>query len=234
MNGDRKKILIADDDKEIRSLLQEILSDEGYDAQVASDGIKAIEAIKNGDFDIVITDLIMPGADGLEVLKQSQSKNKDTLVLIITGFATIESTIEAAKSGAYDYLTKPFLIEEIKLLVRKGFEFLFFKRKCQELEQNIKKIESERDTLKREITVLKGEVSKARELGELSPKPTEISLPSNIKRMSDVSQAYLKNFYARKEKIIKELEQLGNMWLNGNISDEEFKSKREKILSAAS
>ena len=228
------KILIADDDKEIRSLLYEILSDEGYDVNTASDGLEAIELIQKKDFDIILTDLVMPNIDGLEVLKASRSKNENTLVIIITGFATMESTIEATKSGAYDYITKPFLIEEIRLLVQRASDFLFYKNRNRELEDNIKVIEKEKDLLKGEIDVLKSEVSRGRELSDLTTGSYEFNPLSSVKRMSDVSQAYLKNYYERKEKMVKELERLGNMWLNGEITDDEFKAEKQKILSSIS
>ena len=228
------KILIADDDREIRSLLYEILSDEGYDVNIASDGLEAVELIQKKDFDIILTDLVMPNVDGLEVLKASRSKSENTLVIIITGFATMESTIEATKSGAYDYITKPFLIEEIRLLVQRASDFLFYKNRTKELEDNIKVIEKEKDVLKGEIDVLKSEISRGRELSDITTSPYEFNPLSSVKKMSDVSQAYLKNYYERKEKMVKELERLGNMWLNGEITDEEFKAEKEKILSSIS
>jgi len=232
MTEKKLKILIADDDKEIRSLLNEILSDEGYDVATASDGLEAIASIQKNDYDIILTDLVMPNADGLEVLKTSKSKNEDTLVIIITGFATTESAIEATKSGAYDHITKPFLIEEIKSLISRAGEFLFYKKKNKVLKNIIEVIEKETDLLQSELTVLRRDITNAKELNDSPTLAYKNGLIETMQRMSYVSLTYLQNYYEKKEKKIRELERLGNMWLNGEITDEKFWVEKEKILSS--
>ncbi|MBI1823658.1 MAG: sigma-54-dependent Fis family transcriptional regulator, partial [Nitrospirae bacterium] len=106
------KILIVDDEKSMREFLGIVLSNEGYAVTTASDGEEAIQQIGKDIFDLVITDIKMPKMSGLDVLKGVKEVSPDTLVLMITAFATTETAIEAMKQGAYNYLIKPFKIDE--------------------------------------------------------------------------------------------------------------------------
>lgn len=122
MEGAKGKILIVEDEKSMRDVLSILLEDEAYNVTTASDGIEGIELIKNNIFDLVITDIKMPKADGFEVLKNVKEVSPTTLVIMITAFGTTESAIEAMKRGAYDYVHKPFKIDEIRLIVKNAFE----------------------------------------------------------------------------------------------------------------
>ncbi len=117
-----EKILIVDDERSLRDVLSIMLTRAGYVVTVASDGDEAIARIEKELFDLVITDLKMPKAGGLEVLKAAKDMSPDSVVLIITAFASAESAVEAMKLGAYDYLTKPFQVDEVQLIVRNALE----------------------------------------------------------------------------------------------------------------
>jgi two-component system response regulator PilR (NtrC family) len=117
-----EKILIVDDERSLRDVLSIMLKRAGYDIAVASDGDEAIARIEKELFDLVITDLKMPKAGGLEVLKAVKEASPDSVVLIITAFASAESAVEAMKLGAYDYLTKPFQVDEVQLIIRNALE----------------------------------------------------------------------------------------------------------------
>jgi len=117
-----EKILIVDDEHSLRDVLSIMLRRAGYDVTVAGDGAEAIARIEKELFDLVITDLKMPKAGGLEVLRAVKETSPDTVVLLITAFASAESAVEAMKLGAYDYLTKPFQIDEVQLSVRNALE----------------------------------------------------------------------------------------------------------------
>ncbi len=118
----KPKILIVDDERDICMALEFILKRQGYDVKSAYTGENAIEIIRKDNFDIVITDLKMGKSDGIEVLKKTKEVSPDTSVIIITAFGSIESAVEAMKSGANDYIIKPFYNEEILLTVRKNIE----------------------------------------------------------------------------------------------------------------
>ncbi len=117
-----EKILIVDDEKSMRDVLAIMLKRAGYAVQEAGDGEDAIGQIQKDIFDLVITDLKMPKADGLEVLKAVKEHSPGTVVLMITAFASPESAVEAMKRGAFDYLTKPFQVDEAQLIIRNALE----------------------------------------------------------------------------------------------------------------
>lgn len=116
------RILVVEDEKSMREVLTMLLEEEGYDIVSVSDGQEGIELINDNIFDIVITDIKMPKADGFEVLRKVKEVLPETLVVMITAFATTESAIDAMKQGAYDYIHKPFKIDEIRLVIRKALE----------------------------------------------------------------------------------------------------------------
>src|SRR3989475_7606866 len=99
-----------------------MLKRAGYVVTEASDGEEAIGHISKEIFDLVITDLRMPKADGMAVLKAVKSSSPETVVLVITAFATADSAVDAMKQGAYDYLTKPFQVDEVQLIIRNALE----------------------------------------------------------------------------------------------------------------
>jgi len=117
-----EKILIVDDERSMRDVLSIMLRRAGYGVTAASDGEEAIAHIDKELFDLVITDLKMPKAGGLDVLRAVKESSPESVVLIITAFASTESAVEAMKLGAYDYLTKPFQVDEVQLIVRNALE----------------------------------------------------------------------------------------------------------------
>jgi two-component system response regulator PilR (NtrC family) len=117
-----EKILIVDDESSMRDVLQIMLKRSGYAVTVASDGEEALGQVQKEIYDLVITDLRMPKVDGLEVLKSVKSSSPDTVVLVVTAFASADSAVDAMKHGAYDYLTKPFQVDEVQLIIRNALE----------------------------------------------------------------------------------------------------------------
>jgi len=114
-----RKILVVDDELSMRLGLAHILKDAGYMVTTAETGAEGIEKIRGENFDLVITDMRMPGADGLDVLKAVSDVADETGVIVITAFAEVKSAVEAIKLGAYDYIAKPFDPDEILLLVER-------------------------------------------------------------------------------------------------------------------
>ncbi|RJQ13797.1 MAG: sigma-54-dependent Fis family transcriptional regulator [Nitrospiraceae bacterium] len=122
MKKTKGKILVVDDEKSMREILDIFLKSEGYSVATADNGQTAIEAVKKDIFDLVITDMKMPKAGGMEVLKNVKEMSPETVVVIITAFGTTESAVEAMKHGAYDYITKPFQMDEIRLVIKNSLE----------------------------------------------------------------------------------------------------------------
>jgi len=117
-----EKILVVDDEQSLREVLSIMLNRTGYAVTSVAGGEEAVELLSREIFDLVITDLRMPDVDGMEVLKAAKSASPETVVLVITAFATADSAVEAMKQGAFDYLTKPFQVDEVQLIIRNALE----------------------------------------------------------------------------------------------------------------
>jgi two-component system, NtrC family, response regulator AtoC len=115
-------ILVVDDDEITCSLLEEVLSKEGYAVEKALNGSEAIAKGGQKNYEVVLTDIRMSGVDGMEVLHSYRKKSPETIVIMMTAFGSIETAIGAIKEGAYDYVSKPFKLDEIKLTIRRALE----------------------------------------------------------------------------------------------------------------
>jgi two-component system sensor histidine kinase/response regulator len=120
--SDRQTVLIVDDEEAIRDSCSQVLSKSGYECHAAVDGIEGLHLAHQVDPDVILLDLMMPGVQGLEVLEQVLKSHPNTVCIVITGYATIESAVEAMKRGAFDFLPKPFTPEELRLIVTRGIE----------------------------------------------------------------------------------------------------------------
>jgi two-component system response regulator PilR (NtrC family) len=116
------RILVVDDEQGMRDFLSIMLKKEGYDVVAAENGEHALKAVHAEIYDLVITDVKMPKVDGIEVLRTVKEVSPETVVIVITAFATTDTAVQAMKLGAYDYITKPFKVEEIKLIIQKALE----------------------------------------------------------------------------------------------------------------
>ena len=116
MKQNPTKVLIADDETSITAGLSAILSDEGYNVEVANDGQKALERLREERFGVILADLKMPKLDGLSLLKEMQKETISTECIIITGAGTVETAVDAMRQGAYDYIEKPLTADKLNRL----------------------------------------------------------------------------------------------------------------------
>ena len=121
-NKKRARILVVDDDKVLADNLVEYLSKLGYQTSPAYGGREGLATFEQGDFQLVITDLKMPEMDGMELLNAVSRLDSRVIVMVITGYGTIESAVEAIKKGAYDFIPKPFKMEELEIIVKRALE----------------------------------------------------------------------------------------------------------------
>src|SRR3982751_3374319 len=136
MKQNPTKVLIADDETSITAGLSAILSDEGYNVEVANDGQKALERLREERFGVILADLKMPKLDGLSLLKEMQKEAISTECIIITGAGTVETAVDAMRQGAYDYIEKPLNAEKLnrlKALIPKALEKFQVQQKNREL-----------------------------------------------------------------------------------------------------
>ena len=117
-------VLVVDDEPDVRDLLVEYFQEAGYEVSSAADGTEAVADITRNPskYGLVISDLQLPGIDGLGVLKAAKAANPTVAVIIVTGYASVDSAVRAVRLGAYDYLTKPFTLGQIDVIVRRAAE----------------------------------------------------------------------------------------------------------------
>ena len=129
------RVLVVDDELNIREGTQRILSRVGFDVLKAATGMEALDLLEKQPIPIILLDLKMPGMDGMEVLKRIRQMDETILVIVITGFATVETAIEAMKEGAYDFIPKPFEPEQLRIVVNRAAEKLKLTREARNLER---------------------------------------------------------------------------------------------------
>ena len=120
--GAKPRILIVDDEQSMREMLGIVLRRDGYDVRVAENGRQAIEALKQGPIDLLLSDIRMPDVNGVEVLRAAKELNRDVVAFMMTAYASTDSAVEAMRLGAVDYFTKPFNMDELRLKVRQHLE----------------------------------------------------------------------------------------------------------------
>lgn len=134
---EKPRVLVVDDESVILDILQDFLQFEGFNVTTAGDGEHAVKALNDQIFDVVLTDLKMPGMGGLELLRRVAEQGQDTVTIMMTGFGTVETAIEAMKSGAFDYILKPFKPEEVVRVLQRALEKQRLERENFALRQTV-------------------------------------------------------------------------------------------------
>lgn len=147
-------VLVVDDEQDIRDASERILSRVGYQVQNASRGDEALDILNKESVDIMLLDLKMPGMDGMEVLERIREQNTEIQVIVITGYATVETAIEAMKQGAYDFIPKPFEPDQLRIVVNRAWEKIHFVKEAKRLEQERNRTLSDLDTEKSRIRTI--------------------------------------------------------------------------------
>ncbi|MDP8234597.1 MAG: response regulator [Candidatus Saelkia tenebricola] len=160
MKENKGKILFVDDDAGILDVVSDFLTLENFEITTVNEGDKALEMLKSSEFDLLITDIKMPGLSGLEVLKKAKEINNEVPVIVVTGFASMETAIEAVKDGAYDYITKPFDMEKFLNITKKAIKQKKMGQENKELLSNLTNLDQQLELKINQIFAL-GEVSKA-------------------------------------------------------------------------
>src|SRR5262249_7551300 len=122
LHEESPRVLVVDDEKVIREILSDFLTMEGYVVRTVEDGESALRELMRRSYNLVISDMKMPNMGGLELLERINEHKINVLTVIMTGFGTVETAIEAMKKGAYDYILKPFKVEEVVHVVQRGID----------------------------------------------------------------------------------------------------------------
>ncbi len=136
------RVLAVDDEEPFRRLLKKELGRKGFGVDVAPDVETALGLLRDTAYDVVLTDIVMPGTDGISFLKQIRQDPASPVIIVITGRATVETAVEAMKHGAYDYLTKPYKLDELVLVINRAYEYGKLKIKSELLQQELIRKES--------------------------------------------------------------------------------------------
>ena len=209
-------ILIVDDDKTIADILKDLLSGRERSVEVCYDGLAAVKSLQKTNYDLVIVDLVMPRVGGLDLLKYAKEINPDVIVIIITGYASLETAIMAIKEGAYDYIRKPCKLEEIKIVVENAVDKIQLNREKSELLQKLEDVYHELMVLKKE----KNEDEKITSVNFFSS-----SMPS---------LHYLYNTGSPTSNHIDKLQALSSLKENGLVTESEFKTFKRHLLEMIS
>lgn len=136
------RVLAVDDEEPFRRLLKKELTRKGFHAAVAPDGETALAMLKDGSYDVLLLDIIMPGMDGISLMKNIRAYPSNPAIIVLTGKATIETAVEAMKHGAYDYLTKPYKLDELEILINRAYEYGRLRIKNEQFQQELMRKES--------------------------------------------------------------------------------------------
>ncbi|MFA5028258.1 MAG: sigma-54 dependent transcriptional regulator, partial [Candidatus Methylomirabilota bacterium] len=132
------RILVVDDEEQMRDLLAKVLERNGYQVDVVSDGAAALAALEREPVELVLTDVRMPGLDGMEALRAIKEMAPEIVVIIMTAFGSIDQAVQAVKDGAYDYINKPFKIDEMLLTIQKALEDRRLRQEVTTLRQEVR------------------------------------------------------------------------------------------------
>jgi two-component system response regulator AtoC len=131
------RVLALDDEEPFRRLLKKELTRKGFYAEAAPDGEAALRLLKGNSFDVILLDIIMPGIDGISLMRKLKADPSPPVIIVLTGKATVETAVEAMKHGAYDYLTKPYKLDELVIVINRAYEYGKLKIKNQQFQQEL-------------------------------------------------------------------------------------------------
>jgi DNA-binding NtrC family response regulator len=131
------RVLTVDDEEPFRRLLKKELSRKGFFAEVAPDAEAALQLLKDASYDVILLDILMPGMDGIAMMKRLKADPAAPSIIVLTGKATVETAVEAMKHGAYDYLTKPYKLEELVILINRAYEYGKLEKKNRQFQQEL-------------------------------------------------------------------------------------------------
>ena len=140
-------ILIVDDEESVRDSLYSWFTEDGYRVEVAEHAKKALSLLETSYFDIILTDLKMPGMDGLELLQRIKTLNKDSIIIVMTAFASVDTAVKALKEGAFDYVTKPFDPDDLSHLIRNATRQVSLAHENETLKKRVDSLENVEDLI---------------------------------------------------------------------------------------
>ena len=140
-------ILIVDDERSVRDSLYNWFIEDGYRVECAENAKESLHMVESDSFDIILADIKMPGMDGLEMLRRIKSHRKESIVIVMTAFATVDTAVQALKDGAYDYVTKPFDPDDLSHLIRNASKQISLSEENEALKERVVSLENIEDLI---------------------------------------------------------------------------------------
>lgn len=219
------KILIVDDDDVYRDLLKDAIEELGVEVDLSADGVQALEKLQVAPFDVLVTDLNMPRMDGLKLLTYARQFYPNILTIIITGYGSLESAIEAIREGAYDYVQKPFKIEQITVVARNAIE------KVKILRDKAKLLK-ELELAYRKLQLLEREPHVEQSDGELAFPDSRAENTYFLFPRQSLPLYLLETPLENADHALNKLERLRELKKEGVISESEFSLLKKSIINS--
>ena len=216
------RVLVADDDEIFLEILAETVEEAGAAVELAPDGLAALEQLSLGDFDILISDLNMPRMDGLTLLRQVRALYPHILSILITGFGSLESAIQALRLGAYDYIQKPFMVEQVAVTIRNAVDRVKSYKERADLLLQI-------ENLHRKICFLEGKHYSESKVYDSSGNLISGPLLSSLSAFRP--DAFLEKPLGDTNRTLVALQALKDLKRDGIISDLELQKLKQLIIS---
>ncbi len=216
------RVLVADDDEIFLEILAETVEEAGAAVELASDGLAALEQLSAGDFDILISDLNMPRMDGLTLLRQVRTLYPHILSILITGFGSLESAINALRLGAYDYIQKPFMVEQVAVTIRNAVDRVRTYKERAHLLQEI-------ENLTRKVCSLEGKQFSESTVYDGSGNLINGPVVAGLSRFRP--DAFLEKPQGNPNRAIAALEALKGLKRDGIISDSQLHRLTQLIVN---
>ncbi|HSG67592.1 MAG TPA: response regulator, partial [Bacteroidales bacterium] len=153
--AEKISILIVDDEESVRDSLYNWFIEDGYDVDCAANAKEALSMLESADFDIILADIKMPGMDGLEMHRRIKALKKDSIVIVMTAFASVDTAVQALKDGAYDYVTKPFDPDDLSHLIRNAARQISLQSENEVLKKRVVSLDNVEDIIGRSKAMIK-------------------------------------------------------------------------------
>jgi len=209
-------ILIAEDDDTLAAALDEFLREKGHQVDLAAHGGEALALLEKKSYPLIITDLVMPEADGLTVLRAARQRDPATLVVIMTGYASLDSAIGAIREGAYDYLCKPFKLQEIEIAVNNATQLINLHQENQKLLHRLNDLTAKLKEMQ-QLSQLLGDD------GRLETRPRTLWSPGPVP-LRDYSPE------DQNQQFLTDLERLRSLYKESMLTKEEYRKLKERLI----
>ncbi|MDD3052182.1 MAG: response regulator [Candidatus Cloacimonetes bacterium] len=215
-----KKILVVDDELLLRDVLYDYLSRNGYDVVLAADGYRALELIEKENIDLALIDIKMPNMSGLELTEKAKRIKPELAIIVMTGYPSLNTAVNALKCGALEYIVKPFRLDELNRIIRKNTQDQKIIEENEKLKDKIKKLESQ---------LFENDES-TDNTATIIEKPPKIRTFAQIKKNEEIGKQVYQSLSENEKKWEKELSKLIELYADGSISEEEYKKKKAELL----